>query len=78
MGERVKEEAKLHQVYILVTWDEDRDDEGNVRDVLPLVRSYEDKDDAMGAYRWAVTMRDHAYLYVTDEMGNWKIILELD
>lgn len=67
-----------HNVYILVTWDEDRDLDGNVRDVLPMVRHYEDRGTAMEIYKDAVVIRDHAYLYVTDEMGNFNIILELD
>ena len=84
MGAGMKKvEGKLeapvaHHVYILVTWDYEYTEDGQVKDAHPLVRSYDTRRQAIGIYKDAVTMRDAAYLYVTDEMGNWNIILELD
>jgi hypothetical protein len=67
-----------HQVFILVTWDYAYDDDGKVKDAMNLVRAYSDRREAISIYKEAVAIRDAAYLYVTDEMGNFNIILELD
>jgi hypothetical protein len=64
--------------FILVTWDYAYDDDGQVKDAMHLVRVYSDRREAIAIYKEAVAIRDAAYLYVTDEMGNWNIILELD
>jgi hypothetical protein len=70
--------SDVHQAFILVSWEYAYDDEGQVKDAMHLVRVYSDRSQAIAVYKDAVTMRDAAYLYVTDEMGNWNIILELD
>lgn len=72
------ESPVVHQVYILVTWDYEYTEDGQVKDVDPLVRWYHTRSQAIEIYKDAVTIRDAAYLYVTDEMGNWNLILELD
>jgi hypothetical protein len=72
------ESPVVHQVFILVTWDYEYTEDGQVKEATPLVRTYPDRSQAVGIYKDAVTIRDAAYLYVTDEMGNWNIILELD
>lgn len=58
----------LHKVYVLVTWDDD----------MPLVRSYEDEQDAAESYRYATEIRAAAFLYVTDESGRMDLILETE
>lgn len=54
-------------IYVLVTFDQG----------MPLVRSYEDRREAMEIYREAVAIRDHAYLYEIDDSGGHNLILEL-
>lgn len=56
------------RVWVVITWD----------DGMPLVRSYEDANDAAEVYRESTYMRDHAYLYVTDESGHMDLILEYE
>jgi hypothetical protein len=57
-----------HKVWILVTWDEG----------MPMVRHYEDGQEAAEIYRDAARIRDAAYLYSADESGHMDLILETE
>lgn len=68
----------IPRVYVLVTWDEIRGDDGRVTDSLPIIRHYEDGGDASDSYAIARLHHDAAYLYVCDESGHMDPILETE
>lgn len=56
----------IPRVWVVVTWD----------DGIPLVRDYRDERSAREIYTISLDIREHAYLYVTDESGQMRLILE--
>lgn len=63
------------KVYVLITWDRQTDHMGR-QILLPLVRTYEDGEEAAEVYGESRNHRDASYLYVTDDSGHMDLILE--